>query len=240
MAIKAKLLVACALGLCLWAGWAGADTINTNPAAPTGAITAPPSSTTIAAIRTDASERKPVKNPGTPPGLSKTAFALTIGVMTGGCTITDFPGGDIECKGTIPSFDLTLGRRPKRQVIVGGGVGYEVYPNASSIPLYFLVRYSFFDNPSTPYIYGNAGYGISHLNSNFGGENDSSGVLFGFGGGGSFLGPTGLGLEIDAGLRIEASKYYWRYIYPNNIEGPVYQRDVTYKYFRLTIGLRIL
>jgi hypothetical protein len=78
---------------------------------------------------------------------------------------------------------LVLGARVSNDVFVGGGFGYQDYPNGTSVPLFFTARAFMASGPLMPLVYGDVGYNIARLKQSFFGHDEASGILVGFGAG---------------------------------------------------------
>ena len=145
-----------------------------------------------------------------------------------------FRAGAMTTEGyTVPGGAVVLGARISEEVAVGGGLGYQSYPNASSVPLFFAARAFFFPGVIEPSVFGEVGYNIAKLKNSW----DASGFLVGVGLGLDILFYRGFGWTLDAGGRMEASKEYYYYIYPNGQTSPVYNRAVQDIYFIAGSGL---
>lgn len=149
-----------------------------------------------------------------------------------------FRAGAMMTEGyTVPGGAVVLGARISEEVAVGGGLGYQSYPNASSVPLFFAARAFFFPGTIEPSVFGEIGYNVAKLKESWAGAEDASGFLVGVGLGLDIVFYRGFGWTLDAGGRMESSKEYYRYVSPSGGMSPVYSRSVQDIYFVVGSGM---
>ena len=149
-----------------------------------------------------------------------------------------FKAGAMVASGmTNPGGWLVLGARMGNEVFVGGGFGYQNYPNGTSVPLFFTARAFMASGPLVPLIYGDVGYNIARLKSSFFGYDDASGILVGFGAGLDILFYKAVGWTLEAGARWETSTEYYRYIYSGGGMSPVSEKTRNDFYLQAASGL---
>ena len=132
---------------------------------------------------------------------------------------------------TVPGGAVVLGARISEEVAVGGGFGYQSYPNASSVPLFLMARAFFASGVIEPSVFGEFGYNIAQLKNSWPGATNASGLLVGVGLGLDIVFFRGFGWTLDAGGRLETSKKYYRYVYSNGGMSPVYSESIQEIYF---------
>lgn len=149
-----------------------------------------------------------------------------------------FRAGAMVTEGyTVPGGAVVLGARVSEEIAVGGGLGYQSYPNGSSVPLFFAARAFFFPGVIEPSVFGEVGYNVAKLKSSRPGSDDASGFLVGVGLGLDILFYRGFGWTLDAGGRMEMSKEYYWYIYSNGEMSPVHSRSTQDIYFVAGSGM---
>lgn len=222
MAIKVKLLVACALGLCLWVGWAGASPADESESEETTTsaeeavyicpschckihgtkIHCPICSCPLTGVQPLSDEEQP--GPGKTIDTPKSERGLAVQHrISGMAKLGMLIGSQYSAMGTW----LTLGVRADT-VVFGLGTGYQGYPNGKSTPVFLDIRFDFSKRKVAGYAYIDGGYNIARLKAPFYGNTDASGGIFGFGGGVKLLDKSGFGLAVDGGYRHELSKRY--------------------------------
>lgn len=149
-----------------------------------------------------------------------------------------FRAGAMMTEGySVPGGAVVLGARISEEVAVGGGLGYQSYPNASSVPLFFAARAFFLPGTIEPSVFGEIGYNVATLKESWSGAHDASGFLVGVGLGLDIIFNRGFGWTLDAGGRMESSKEYYRYIGSNGEMSPVYSRSIQDIYFVVGSGM---
>jgi predicted RNA-binding Zn-ribbon protein involved in translation (DUF1610 family) len=138
---------------------------------------------------------------------------------------------------TVPGGAVILGARISEEVAVGGGLGYQSYPNATSVPLFLSARAFFFPAVIEPSVFGEIGYNVAKLKESWPGADDASGFLVGVGLGLDIVFYRGFGWTLDAGGRMEMSKEYYRYINSIGEMSPVYSRSTQDIYFVVGSGM---
>jgi hypothetical protein len=143
-----------------------------------------------------------------------------------------FRAGAMVTEGhTVPSGAVILGARFSDEVAVGGGLGYQSYPNATSVPLFLTARAFFNSGVIEPAVFGEVGYNIAKLKESWPGAYNASGFLVGVGLGLDIVFYRGFGWTLDVGGRMEMSKEYYRYANSQGELSPVYDRSVQDIYF---------
>jgi hypothetical protein len=173
--------------------------------------------------RTGAKERKPVREP---------ARRWLAGNVVGG-----YMGGTESA--TASGVWATLGLRPTDLLVLGPGVGYQIYPNGGSMPIYFGLRRYLSRTTYPPLIYFRTGYNKGWLKDAgfpFTGEEDPSGMFVGAGGGLDFLTPDGVGLTMELGGRAEITNKFYVLVYPGGIFSPVQKVQMTLLLARFAFG----
>jgi hypothetical protein len=175
-------------------------------------------------IKTAEPEERPPAKPPRPEWKTRFCGRFRVGtMMTEGYTV---PGGAV-----------VLGARISEEVAVGGGLGYQSYPNASSVPLFFAARAFFLPGTIEPSVFGEIGYNVATLKESVSGKHDASGFLVGVGLGLDIVFDRGFGWTLDAGGRMESSKEYYWYIGSNGEMSPVYSRSIQDIYFVVGSGM---
>jgi ribosomal protein L40E len=147
-------------------------------------------------------------------------------------------GGILAGSGaTIGGGWLFVGLRVAEKVALGGGFGYQDYPNGKSYPISLSVRANLTSGKIAPLIYGDIGYNKAQFKVVYPGGPDPSGVLLGFGGGIDILHKAGVGLTLEAGVRFEDSVEYWGYYFPGTGIYKYFVRDKTFSYFQFGAGI---
>jgi len=151
-------------------------------------------------------------------------------------------GGAAFLFGSSSAVGVTaeVGVRAAPEVIIGGGTGYEDYANGRGIPVYFNIQREYIRRTVSPSVYGNLGFNFAQLKHSFFGHKDTSGAVFGFGGGLTFRrAGGGLGVHVNAGLRGMLSKEYVVYFYPSGVYSPAEERQRTDIFLRLGFGVSL-
>lgn len=134
---------------------------------------------------------------------------------------------------------LFVGFRVADKVALGGGFGYQDYPNGTSYPISISVRASLMSGKIAPIVYGDIGYNKGQFKTVYPGGPDPSGVFLSLGGGIDILNRYGIGLTLEAGGRFEDSIEYWGYYFPGTGTYKYFVRDKTFTFFQLAAGLVI-
>lgn len=134
---------------------------------------------------------------------------------------------------------LFVGFRVAKKVALGGGFGYQDYPNGKSYPISFSLRASLTSGKIAPIVYGDIGYNKGQFKTVYPGGPDPSGVFLSLGGGIDILNKEGIGLTLEAGARFEDSIQYWGYYFPGTGTYKYFVRDKTFSFFQLAAGVVI-
>jgi predicted RNA-binding Zn-ribbon protein involved in translation (DUF1610 family) len=131
---------------------------------------------------------------------------------------------------------FTLGSRVTKEVFVGGGFGYQDYPNGTSVPLFLAARAYMASGRFIPLIYGDVGYNIARLKHSWAGATDVSGFMVDFGVGLDVLFVQTFGWTVEGGAKWEVSKEYYRYLLVGGGMTPVSDRSENYIYLQAATG----
>ncbi len=131
---------------------------------------------------------------------------------------------------------FTLGSRVTDEVFLGGGLGYQDYPNGTSVPLFLAGRAYMSSGRFVPLIYGDVGYNIARLKQSWAGAYDVSGFMVDFGVGLDVLFVKNIGWTIEGGGKWEVSKEYYRYLLVGGGMTPVSNRTENLIYLQAASG----
>lgn len=131
---------------------------------------------------------------------------------------------------------FTLGSRVTKEVFVGGGFGYQDYPNGTSVPLFLAARAYMASGHFVPLVYGDVGYNIARLKQSWAGAHNVSGIMVDFGVGLDVLFVKTFGWTIEGGAKWEVSKEYYRYLLVGGGMTPVSNRTENYIYLQAASG----
>ncbi len=131
---------------------------------------------------------------------------------------------------------FTLGSRVTKEVFIGGGVGYQDYPNGTSVPLFLAGRAGMASGHFVPVVYADVGYNIARLKQSWAGAYNVSGFMVDFGVGLDVLFVKNVGWTIEGGAKWEVSKEYYRYLLVGGGMTPVSDRTENYIYLQAASG----
>jgi hypothetical protein len=131
---------------------------------------------------------------------------------------------------------FTLGSRVTKEVFVGGGFGYQDYPNGKSVPLFLAGRAYMASGHFVPLVYGDVGYNIASLKQSWAGAYNVSGFMVDFGVGLDVLFVKNVGWTIEGGAKWEVSKEYYRYLLVGGGMTPVSDRTENFIYLQAASG----
>jgi hypothetical protein len=179
---------------------------------------------TAATVGTTPAESSPTTPAAAPP---KTPKSPQIHGIVRGAAMT-YEGS--KCGGGW----VALGGLTKDKLLIACGLGYQSYPNASSVPLFITARFDFAPWTIAPGLFFDGGYNICKLKSP---SLDASGLCFGCGLSLNIHTGKAAGLCLDAGAKYEMSKKYYYYLYPNGaVLGP-YESSTGYLLYTGGAGL---
>jgi hypothetical protein len=148
-----------------------------------------------------------------------------------------FKAGTMTAQGfTSVGGWFTLGSRVSDEVFLGGGFGYQDYPNGTSVPLFLAGRAYMSSGHFVPLIYGDVGYNIANLKQSWSGAHDVSGFMVDCGLGLDVLFVKTIGWTIEGGGKWEVSKEYYRYLLVGGGMTPVSSRSDNFIYLQAASG----